>query len=605
MLNFDNGNSNKNVNQGSNKRNKSNNQNSSIMLEYLQALMSNNRVMIAEINDMKLANEQDVRLIELVNKLWTNDINVKKESFSSLVLGLNTTNKTIAYMLITAYQLIEGNLDEAIEYSVKTKMFLVGTKGIPTEISSLLSLHISILIGETKINDLMKIPTLTTEVTKGYFNYLRALFNPNKKRTNSANSANLANQKLLRDAIASFRKVNNLYLLALAQAKLAECEVEQSEAENLLSNSVEIFETLGRKTELARTQLLLTKYSTTIKAAQRIGGLVYASEKMAQIKQQILDAASCNYPVLIMGPSGSGKELIARAIHENSKRFRKPLIAVNCGVLTENLTSSELFGHIKGAFTGADRDTKGFVGSAEGGTLFLDEIGELSRKTQGALLRLIDNSEYQRLGTSVPQKADVRIIAATNQNVAELAELDKAKTGQFEGNGFKHDLFNRFMIKINVPPLSERPEDVLVIINEILIRENAGYLNFDLEAKDYLQKRHYEHNVRELEEVVKTAIIIAKRLKTDTITLEILKEKEEQNPHLHTAVTTALTANKFTVTCPTINYQESMAFFEKRLLEQILKLANKNVSKVVELSGIAKTTLYRRLALYGIKLVEN
>ena len=238
MLNFSNGNdSNKSVNQSANqgvnqkganqKANQQSKQTNSIIFQYLQALMSNNRTMLSEINSMKLANQQDSQLIKLINKLWTNDVNPKKENLSSLVVGLSTPNRTIANVLISAYLLAEGNIDEAIDYAMKAKMSLVGIKGPLAEVSNLISFHISISMGEGNHNNLLKVLTPTTEVTKGYFSYLQGLITSgNKSKTASSTSTGTnseqTKQKHLRDAIASFRRINNLYLLALAQAKLAE-----------------------------------------------------------------------------------------------------------------------------------------------------------------------------------------------------------------------------------------------------------------------------------------------------------------------------------------------------------------------------------------------
>ena len=579
------------------------NQPSSIVIEYLQALMSGNKTMLSEINGMKLADQQDSALVQLINKLWSNDSTNKKENFFSLLSQLNTNNKAVACIIISASALSQGNVDDAIEYITDAKMLLVGVKGLLVEIANLISLHAAIELGKARPNDLLKVSNLSTDVAKGYFSYLQAQVSKIPiGRSNSIISYEIK-QKHLRTAISIFRRINNLYLLALAQIKLAQCQVEQSEVDVLLSSAGEIFENLGRKTELNLCQLLASRYKsdieTTIETTRvhRVGALVYASEKMGQIKEQILQASSCNYPVLITGPSGSGKELIAKAIHENSKRFNKPLIVVNCGAITETLMESELFGHVKGAFTGASRDTNGFIGSAETGTLFLDEIAELSRKAQSTLLRVTENCEYQRVGSSAIRQANVRIIAATNQNIDEQAALDKAKK-VVKGNVFKHDLLNRFTIRIDVPPLSERREDVLVIAEEILKQEDASHLSFSQETKEYLAKRDYEHNVRELKNLVKKGIIAAKAKKEEIISIDMLEV-------INNKLQVGSGGRLFSVDCSTVNYQEGMATLEKGLLEQLVKMADSNIKRAIDLSGMAKTTLYRRMAIYGIKLLEN
>lgn len=576
------------------------NQPSSIVVEYLQSLMCGNKTMLSEINGMKLANQQDSVLLHLINKMW-NGSSSKKENFSSLLSQLNTNNKAIAYIIISASSLTQGNIDDAIEYITDAKMLLVGVKGLLVEIANLISLHAAIELGKARPNDLLKISNLSTDVARGYFSYLQAQVSKISIGRSNSIISDESKQKHLRSSISIFRRINNLYLLALAQMKLAQCQIEQSEAETLLSSASDIFENLGRKTELNLCQLLASKYSTSKYSstitAHRIGNLVYASEKMAQVREQILQASSCNYPVLITGPSGSGKELIAKAIHENSRRSSRPLIIVNCGAITETLMESELFGHVKGSFTGASRDTNGFIGSAETGTLFLDEIAELSRKAQSTLLRVIDNSEYQRVGSSAVRQANVRIIAATNEDIDELAALDKAKK-VVRGNGFKHDLFNRFTIRIDVPPLSERREDILVIAEEVLEQEKASDLSFSQETREYLAKRDYEHNVRELKNVVKKGIIAARTKKEDVISVDML-ESSNNKPQIGNET------RSFSVDCSTVNYQEGMATLEKGLLEQLVKIADSNVKRAIDLSGMAKSSLYRRMAIHGIKLVEN
>lgn len=214
-------------------------------------------------------------------------------------------------------------------------------------------------------------------------------------------------------------------------------------------------------------------------------GLIGNSPAMIYLRKQISRIAHSSIPVLISGATGTGKEVVAHAIHRHSQRISAPFIAVNCGALAPSLIESELFGHTKGAFTGASKIKHGFFESAEGGTLFLDEIGELPLELQSRFLRVLDTGEYIRIGETTPRTTDVRIISATNRNLQQMAEA---------GN-FRKDLFFRLRgCVLHLPPLSSRTEDIPLLVRHYL---SDGYEIAD-EVINILKKHDWPGNVREL-----------------------------------------------------------------------------------------------------------
>jgi two-component system response regulator HydG len=225
--------------------------------------------------------------------------------------------------------------------------------------------------------------------------------------------------------------------------------------------------------------------------------LVGRSQAIRKVVDTVRRVAVSDTTVLITGESGTGKELVARAIHESSRRRARQLVAVNCAAIPFDLLESELFGHVRGAFTGAVRDRKGLVETAEGGTLFLDEIGDLAMPMQAKLLRLLQEKTYQRVGDSQPRQANIRVLAATN------VELEQA----LARGAFRQDLFYRLcVIPIRIPPLRERREDIAPLAAFLLARRSvtAGRLpmRFSREAMRLLEEARWEGNVRQLINVV-------------------------------------------------------------------------------------------------------
>jgi NtrC-family two-component system response regulator AlgB len=285
-------------------------------------------------------------------------------------------------------------------------------------------------------------------------------------------------------------------------------------------------------------------------------------------------AASSDATLLLRGESGTGKSVLARAIHTWSKRSKKPLGIVSCPSFSLELLESELFGHVKGAFTGAVRDNPGRIAACEGGTLLLDEIGDLPLGLQPKLLRFLQDREYERVGDYATRKADVRIIAATNVNLEQAVQ---------EGR-FREDLFYRLnVIQIEIPALRERPEDIAALAGKLLAffgRSNhRAFLGFTAEALQALKQYAWPGNVRELSNVVERAAILCR---ADCVGLEALPANLMPG-QLSQNIGDAITLEKI----------------EERHIRRVLA-ASKSLQEAADILGIDQATLWRRRKKYGI-----
>ncbi|MER3523745.1 MAG: hypothetical protein C4326_06660 [Ignavibacteria bacterium] len=232
----------------------------------------------------------------------------------------------------------------------------------------------------------------------------------------------------------------------------------------------------------------------------KTGEIVTRSERMRAVVDLALQVAPGNITVLLQGESGTGKELLAHLIHDNSPRREKPFVVVNCAALAEQLLESELFGHVKGAFTGATKDRQGRFEAADGGTIFLDEIGEVPLSTQVKLLRFLQSKEFERVGETETRKVDVRVLAATNKNLEEAVDR----------GGFREDLFYRLnAVTLKVPPLRERMEDIPLLVTHFL-RKFGSSSELSQEAFTALKSYTWKGNVRELENVIERAVLLAR-----------------------------------------------------------------------------------------------
>jgi two-component system nitrogen regulation response regulator NtrX len=319
------------------------------------------------------------------------------------------------------------------------------------------------------------------------------------------------------------------------------------------------------------------------KKAEKRYELVGQHALMKQLWKDILKTAPTNATVLIYGESGTGKELIARAIHGHSMRAKEPFIQVNCAAIPEELIESELFGHEKGAFTGATERKVGKFEQADGGTIFLDEIGDMSLKTQSKVLRVLEEGEIQRVGSGKVSKVDVRVIAATNKDL-------KKEIG--EGN-FRDDLFFRLnVVPVYSPPLREKKEDIPQLI-EYFSRNFADENNFrpkkfSPDAVSALVKHSWKGNVRELRNVVERLLIMTE---AETIGVKDLPGS------LRTGVKTKLPGASQTKTLK--DYRE---LAEKEFILAKLEKNNWNISQTAREIDTPRSNLYKKLAQYGIKI---
>jgi transcriptional regulator with PAS, ATPase and Fis domain len=243
---------------------------------------------------------------------------------------------------------------------------------------------------------------------------------------------------------------------------------------------------------------------------------------MLKVKQMILEVANTDATVMIRGESGTGKELVARAIHKHSNRRYFPLISINCGAYPEGLLESELFGHEKGAFTGAQYQRKGKLEMANQGTIFFDEIGDITPKMQMDLLRVIETKKFYRLGGGKEIETDFRIISATNRNLEEMIKTEK----------FREDLYYRLNVfSINLPPLRERADDVPLLAYYLLKKYSMSmtkkFEGFTDRAMAQMRKYHWPGNVRELRNVIERAMVVAKRAMIDANDLSFPSSTEE------------------------------------------------------------------------------
>jgi two-component system response regulator HydG len=309
-------------------------------------------------------------------------------------------------------------------------------------------------------------------------------------------------------------------------------------------------------------------------------GLIGSSEKMQQVFETLALVAPTDTTVLILGESGTGKELIADAIHANSERMDEPLIKVNCAALPETLLESELFGHEKGAFTGAINRRKGRFEVADGGTIFLDEIGELPVSVQVKLLRVLQEQQFEPLGSSKTMTVDVRVIAATNRNLEE--EIAQGR--------FREDLFYRLNVfPIQVPPLRERREDIRLLAEFFLTTYNEKHKHqikgFAPRSIDLFMRYDWKGNIRELENTVERSVILC---------------REDSISPQHLPAPIQALASELGPETPELEAGITLKEMEKQLIISTLKQYDDNRTKTAEALGISRRSLQMKLKEYGI-----
>ena len=309
-------------------------------------------------------------------------------------------------------------------------------------------------------------------------------------------------------------------------------------------------------------------------------GIVGKSQAMKDLVSLLERIAPSDVPILIEGESGTGKDLLARAAHAMSSRAAGPYVALNMSAIPENLAEAELFGHEKGAFTGAEQARAGFFAEADGGTLFLDEVGLLPPGLQPKLLRVLQDGEYIPVGSRKPRKANVRIVAATNEDLRK-----SVKEGRF-----REDLWFRLrVVPLRLPPLRERREDVPMLVEHLVkkhaLRLSRPPLRPDAEAMRALLDHPWPGNVRELEHAIERGLLLARG---DTITLvDLPPELAQPAPDAGAGGAEG-------------RYRRARDAWERKFLEDLLREAGGSVGKAAELAGIHRSTLYEKLARYGL-----
>jgi two-component system NtrC family response regulator len=328
---------------------------------------------------------------------------------------------------------------------------------------------------------------------------------------------------------------------------------------------------LERRALIAQNRALQQRLDALLRQGNIIG-VSPAFQKMMELVKKVADSSAT---VLIQGESGTGKELVARAIHERSSRRNGPFVAVNCAALPETLLESELFGYEKGAFTGANKQTRGKIEFADGGTFFLDEVGDLPVALQAKLLRFLQERVFERIGGREEIAVDVRIVCATHQNLKKLME---------EGR-FREDLYYRLSeIVIDIPPLRDRPGDPALLAHAFLQKfgqqQGRRVLGFKQDALDAIEAYAWPGNVREIENYIKRAVIMAEGTQVSAADLGLAVPSAAPEP---------------------VNLREVRDEAERKAIARVLSRVDGSVADAAQLLGVSRPTLYDLINRHGLK----
>jgi len=338
-------------------------------------------------------------------------------------------------------------------------------------------------------------------------------------------------------------------------------------------------------------QLMLKQVESNHHSTNNTSPIIGNSAPISALREQITQFTDTFFPVLIEGESGTGKELVATALHKQSKRVNKPYLVINCAAIAPELLESQLFGHTRGAFTGADKSHKGFFEEAGDGTLFLDEIGEMAYDLQAKLLRVLESGEFHRIGETRCIKSQARIIAATNKSLQQ--EVTR-------GN-FRSDLFHRLSIlKIQMPPVRDRDNDSLLLLQHFLqfYADSIRPIKLDEKARQGWQAYEFPGNVRELRNIV---IRLCTKYPDQTINYTQLQQEFEPQ-HLSSDINYNFKQNMFSdqliqqqLTNGELNLNLKLKELEEFIIQQAMQLYDGNLSKVAKALQINRTTLYSRM----------
>ena len=359
----------------------------------------------------------------------------------------------------------------------------------------------------------------------------------------------------------------------------------------------------------ARDMKQVVSYQPLLESEDYDLGIVGRSEAMQNVFKLIGQLAGSDATALITGESGTGKELVARAIYHHSRRNGRSFLAINCAAIPENLLESELFGHEKGAFTGANSQRIGKFEQCDQGTIFLDEIGDMSLATQTKILRVLQSGTFERVGGNQPIRADVRVIAATNKALEQAVAAKQ----------FREDLFYRLnVVRIQIPPVRERREDIRLLVNYILKKfvqvQNQRPKSISPEVIRILEQYHWPGNVRELENVIQRAIVVAKgdAILLNDLPPEILGAEQPITPAMESSAAAGRTASAPAPDLATLARtlfrwarQESnlkvIPAVERQLIIEALAETKGNQVQAARLLGITRATLRKRVEKFDIK----
>ena len=396
--------------------------------------------------------------------------------------------------------------------------------------------------------------------------------------------------------------VDGMKILKLAKERLPDCEVVMVTGHATVPVAVEAMQQgafnflekpitpnrLRAIAEKAAEAVLLKRENTELlqRLDERFGfeGIIYVSKKMQSVIDRLRRIAATDATVLITGENGTGKEVIAQAIHQNSPRRNKRMVAINTGAIAENLVESELFGHVKGSFTGAVSDREGAFQYANGGTLFLDEVGDMPAATQIKLLRVLEENKITRVGDNKSIKVNVRLISATNRPLTDM----------IDAGTFRKDLYHRLkVVTVELPPLRERLEDVVPLMDHFrkvfLRRHDKPAAHFTPAVTKRFFSYDWPGNVRELRNFVETMVVLDTdgKLDIDDLPPELVDESGEASSD----VALPMEGDSNLIGQP-------LSVIERWAIEETLKLTHDNRDEAAKILGIGARTLYRRLDQY-------
>ena len=387
--------------------------------------------------------------------------------------------------------------------------------------------------------------------------------------------------ELMQQALNIDSSIETIFISAYADIKAA-VKVVKMGAFDYIEKSFstdELIFTIEKAIELRKLKEENRSLRRRIEGKYNYDGVIAKSEAMQKIIDMVNRVANSKANILLTGESGVGKDVMANYIHKRSNRAENSFIVINCGAIPENLIESELFGHEKGSYTGADRMGKGKFELADKGTIFLDEIGELPLHAQVKFLRVLQEKQIYRIGSEKSISVDVRIIAATNKNLSEEVE---------KGN-FREDLYYRLnVVNLEIPPLRDRKDDIPVLAEYFLMEFSKDYDKkikyFEVEALNYLMDYDWKGNVRQLKNVIERSVLVAND--EDELLLKSHLPKEITGLDLNDDIND--------------NKEKTLADYEKMIIENTLKRYEGNKTKTAEVLGIKRQTLYNKLKDYNL-----